>query len=823
MSREGTVLKNRPDKMRQKRGRADHRADLWLFVGSALFAGLSFWLLDSAVDAAVFGEGTFLRQVFHPDKSELWMRSFVSVLLLGGGVWGWGVFRQRLTASRQIDLHVTELDHLYQSAPVGVMVLDGEMLCARVNDVLARKLGYEADDLAGRDLRETALDVACVLEETVQQVVASGEPSPGIEFHCLKNDPGGGERHWAVRCYPLSLKDGSPAASCMFTDLSDARLAERARRESDQRFREMTDLMPQTLFEIDREGNVLYTNRHGLLAFGYTAKDLEAGIRISSLFVEEDLPRLERDLGQGNREFGAAKREYMARRKGGGFFPAYVNTSAIVADGKPVGYRGVVLDMTDLKHTEEALRESEEQLRLTINALGDAMFVVDMDFKIVLYNDPFLAWNRSLGIEAGAIGVAVTDLYPFLPDSVLDEYRHVFTTGETLITEEESLVEERLITTESRKIPVWEGGGVVRVITVIRDVTERKRAEGELKKHGDYMEEMVQERTEKLGRANYQLRKEIGDRRRAQQEVLRLNEELEQRIKERTAELEKAYDELKDLDKMKDVFLSTISHEFRTPLTSIRSYSEVLLTYDEKVTTQKDFLQIINSESERLSRLIDNVLDLSQIEAGGMVWNDELMSVEEVVQRVARTEGQILETEKIGLELEFGSDVKPVFADFDRIQQVITNLLGNAIKFSPAGGAISIRADSLTGRRSGETCEWVRVCVADCGEGIDEKDQTAIFERFRQVSSNTLTNKPKGTGLGLPICREIVAHYGGNLWVESKAGHGSAFYFTLPCAEEPQLARESVLLTEGNQGAAPDAVHPDIRMERSTPGATIID
>jgi CheY-like chemotaxis protein/anti-sigma regulatory factor (Ser/Thr protein kinase) len=132
------------------------------------------------------------------------------------------------------------------------------------------------------------------------------------------------------------------------------------------------------------------------------------------------------------------------------------------------------------------------------------------------------------------------------------------------------------------------------------------------------------------------------------------------------------------------------------------------------------------------------------------------------------------------LNLDMPEDLPFIFADRDRVQQVITNLLGNAVKFSFDGGEIRVRAERFQGKRSREASEWIRVSVSDKGVGIDEKDRELIFDKFRQGLNDHLTEKPQGTGLGLPICKEIVAYYDGNLWVESRKGEGSTFFFTLP-------------------------------------------
>ncbi len=254
--------------------------------------------------------------------------------------------------------------------------------------------------------------------------------------------------------------------------------------------------------------------------------------------------------------------------------------------------------------------------------------------------------------------------------------------------------------------------------------------------------------------------------------------------------LDKAFEELKELERLKDAFLSSVSHELRTPLTSIRSFSEILLSYDDVAPQNyREFLRIINTESERLTRLIDDVLDLSKIEAGMMAWNDELLRLEEVLNSVIKAQKPLYQTKSLQLLLDIPPDIPPVYADRDRIHQVMTNLINNAIKFSFEGGEIRIRAEVFIGKRFSETLTWVRVSVADQGAGIAAKDLAAIFDKFRQGTSNTLTDKPKGTGLGLPICREIITHYEGNIWVESRKGEESTFFFTLPAA--PGLAEST--------------------------------
>jgi phosphoserine phosphatase RsbU/P len=275
-----------------------------------------------------------------------------------------------------------------------------------------------------------------------------------------------------------------------------------------------------------------------------------------------------------------------------------------------------------------------------------------------------------------------------------------------------------------------------------------------------------------LGIQNAQLYHELSD----------LSRELEAKVGQRTAELEQANRRLQELDRLKSDFVSAVSHELRTPLTSIRSLSESLLA-DREVgrETQEQFLAIITQESQRLSRMINQLLDLSRIEAGKMDWRMETLDLCEVVDHAVRANRALFGQKRITLETLPPDGGAPVVADRDKIIQVLTNLLSNAAKFTPNDGRVCVRTSSEDGRAVVE--------VEDTGMGIPLDQVDAIFERFRQVG-DTLVAKPEGAGLGLPISRDIVQHHGGSLTVRSQPGRGSCFRMALPLVH-PEVEAEA--------------------------------
>ena len=241
----------------------------------------------------------------------------------------------------------------------------------------------------------------------------------------------------------------------------------------------------------------------------------------------------------------------------------------------------------------------------------------------------------------------------------------------------------------------------------------------------------------------------------------------------------------------KSAFLSTVSHELRTPLTSVLGFAKIIkkrleerifpLTdksdpKTEKATQQvSENLGVVISEGERLTTLINDVLDLAKIEAGRMEWNMENVSLNEIVERATTVTTTLFEQKNLKLEKDFQPDLPDISGDRDKLIQVVVNLLSNAVKFTPQG-VVTCSVE----RKKDE----IIVSVTDTGIGIKKEDYGAVFEQFKQVGGDTLTDKPKGTGLGLPICKEIVEHHGGRIWLESEVGKGSTFSFALPVVKQ---------------------------------------
>ncbi len=272
-----------------------------------------------------------------------------------------------------------------------------------------------------------------------------------------------------------------------------------------------------------------------------------------------------------------------------------------------------------------------------------------------------------------------------------------------------------------------------------------------------------------------------------------------------------------EVDRMKTEFVSMVSHELRTPLTSVLGFAKLIQKdFEQRISPAlptennrlrrygqriQDNLTIIVTEAERLARLIADVLDIAKMEAGRIEWEMRDMTLTEVLDQAVAATRALAEEKDLPITLDVADPIAPLYADQDRIVQVVTNLLSNAIKYTDTG-KVQVRAWTL---REGDDIPpvgpryadanvtlpvaqpMVAVSVQDTGVGIAEADLNGVFEKFKQVGDRTSGTRRPGTGLGLPICREIVEHHGGYIWVESQLGKGSRFVFTLPYGKSARM------------------------------------
>jgi signal transduction histidine kinase len=265
-------------------------------------------------------------------------------------------------------------------------------------------------------------------------------------------------------------------------------------------------------------------------------------------------------------------------------------------------------------------------------------------------------------------------------------------------------------------------------------------------------------------------------------------EEASRELTEKNRRLAQAVERLQEADRVKSNFLATVSHELRTPLTSVIGYSEMLLEgiAGELNDEQREYVRTVMEKGDQLLQLITGILDISRMEAGEMKISKSPFELEDVLSTALSTVAPHARRKKLTLHCTLEPGLPLVFGDRDKVRQVLLNLIGNAIKFTPEGGRIEIAAMVATLAQPApdlpaDSPRGVRIWVKDSGIGVPLEHQKRVFDPFFQVD-NSSTREYGGTGLGLSIVRRLVEAHGGAVWVDSENGKGSTFAFTIPLA-----------------------------------------
>ncbi len=260
------------------------------------------------------------------------------------------------------------------------------------------------------------------------------------------------------------------------------------------------------------------------------------------------------------------------------------------------------------------------------------------------------------------------------------------------------------------------------------------------------------------------------------EQVYRSRQELESKVQDRTKELAAALEKVQRTSKMKSDFISAVSHELRTPLTSIKGYASILISgkMGEIPLPVKERLEKINKHSDNLVKMINDLLDIARIEAGRVEMKFSKQNVVGLIDNVRDLLTPQMRDKMIQLKTEVAGQTPEILVDAQQIERVLINLVGNAIKFTPQNGTITITA-------SPDKDEMVLFSVSDTGIGIKEEDLPKLFDEFYRVE-NEINQNVKGTGLGLSLVKNIVEAHRGKIWVTSKVNQGTTFYFTIPVA-----------------------------------------
>lgn len=681
--------------------------------------------------------------------------------------------------SEKLDLYGSILDRIW----TGLWVMDRDDKVIFFNPGMEAISGISRAQVLGNDLFDFVKDMAIDAGEKFLNIFHKAKDTrKALSYDLLPFvNPEEGLLYQSGVLYPLFDSSGEyEGMAGTVEDITERKRAEEALLAAEEKYRLIFENSPLGIFHFDDKGTITHCNDRFLKIVG-TTKDKLIGFNMVTSIEDEKMMEAVRSVL--SRQLGHYEGEYRSVISGK-TTPIKADYSPNISpDGKLLGGIGIFEDITERKKAEEALKldesrlqallelsqmtdtslkeiadlTQEEAVRLTQSKLGYLAFMNEEETVFSMYSWSKSSWSKGVMEECKLADMKID--YPVVSIGLWGEairQRKPIITNDYAATNpwKKGYPENHVKITRHMNIPVFDGDRIVAVAGVGNKET-------------DYDESDVRQLTLLMAGMWRQVQ-----RKRAEDSLKKYAEDLAKA----NEELSKANEELKSLDRMKDEFLSNVSHEFKTPLTSIRGYSQLVLdgTLGDINDQQKKAMDTVIRNSDRLRRLVDSLLYLSRAQVGRMRYYFEKLQLAELINNCVHD--QLLQAKNKGISLQTDiEDVPPVRGDKDKLTDVLTNLIDNALKFTSEHGRVTVSARKIS--------EGVHIEVKDTGIGIPADHIPQLFQRFYQVDSSA-SRRYGGTGLGLYISRTIVEAHGGKIWIESEEGKGTTVHVELPQLQE---------------------------------------
>ncbi len=542
-------------------------------------------------------------------------------------------------------------------------------------------------------------------------------------------------------------KKGKPVRMAgIVSDITERKEFKLKLKESEERFESLTNDLPVMVWLSDRKLNLTYQNGLTKEFLGDNANEKQKLVNI--IVHPDDLQFLKQFFKNIFRTKKKSSAEIRLKNSNGEYRWILMSVAPrILLNNEFIGFLGVGLDITERKQTEEKLLDSEAQFHEITSVVGEGIFLMDTDWNLKFANPEF---EKLLGYSLEELeNKNIKDIIhnDFHIESNVCYFDKVVQKGEVVRIDEASFRKKNgeIIPVSYVSSPIKRNGIVTGCVTAFHDITERKQIDEEIAR---FVEEV-------------QINRDIVEDK--AKELAQLNEILEESEKR-----------LKQLNGSKDKFFSIISHDLRSPFTSITGYSEVILDDIDELSKEeiKEFAGNIHKSAKNIQNLLENLLQWSRMQTGGITFNPNTIKLSDVVEEIVDLYQVNATRKKITLVNDLDNDY-PLIADKFMLNTILRNLVSNSIKFTKKYGKITISAKENPSKKE------VEITVTDTGLGMSEEIKNKLFKIDEHVSTKG-TEKEKGTGLGLILSKEFVEKHGGKIWVESELGIGSKFKFTMP-------------------------------------------
>ena len=606
----------------------------------------------------------------------------------------------------------------------GVFVRDLQHRVLMINQAGAAFLGKTVDDVIGLSVQDLfAAESARRILERDDEILAKGTTET---YELTTTTKTGIERTFLTTKAPYRDRHGNVVGIIGINrDITEQKRAKEALVESDRRFRDLFYEAPVGYHELDSEGRITCVNTTELSMLGYSSEEM-IGHHVWDFIKEAETARrmfaeklaLRRPLGHVERSF---------RRKDGTFVDVQLDDQMLRdPDGRIIGIRATMQDITERKRTEEALKQSEQRFRDLFENASDVIYTAD-------FHGNFTSLNRSGERMTGYTREEALHLNFAQVVSPESLKRMTEMTARTRTSHDETVFELEIfkksgepLLVEISSRAIRKDGKPVGIQGIGRDITQRKQVE---------------------------------------------------------AELERARDVALESVRLKSEFLAIMSHEIRTPMNGVIGMTGLLLETDLSAS-QREYAETIQSSADALLRIIDDILDFSKLEAGLLRFEKIDFNLRGAVEATVHLLAERAQAKGVELTSLVHADVPTALqGDPGRLRQVLLNLAGNAVKFTGQGEVV-VTVKKVSGTASHVT---LRFEIQDTGIGISADAQRGLFRAFTQADGST-TRKYGGTGLGLAISRQLVERMGGKIGIESTPGHGSIFWFTAEFETQPESA-----------------------------------